>query len=70
MGERDGRKLRGVQYLVRVGIANSADKARVGKRSFERAIFECQCSAKSIEIRCEDFNAAGIYRLQTLFAAE
>src|SRR5438270_6149332 len=39
----DGRELRSVQNLIGIGVADTAEDARVGQRTLERAIFGCQC---------------------------
>src|SRR6266851_3339778 len=64
--ERDRRQLRGMQDLVRIGIADAADDAWIGKSPLERAVFGCKGGAKRIEIAREDIDSSGIDGTQTL----
>src|SRR5229473_1146392 len=68
--ERDRRQLRGMQDLVRIGIADAADDAWIGKSPLERAVFGCKGGAKRIEIAREDIDSSGIDGTQTLFARD
>src|SRR6266481_4632393 len=68
--ERDRRQLRGMQDLVRIGIADAADDAWIGKSPLERAVFGCKGGAKRIKIAREDIDSSGIDGTQTLFARD
>src|SRR5258707_1357935 len=68
--ERDRGQLRGIQDLVRIGIADAADDAWIGKSPLERAVFGCKGGAKRIEIAREDIDSSGIDGTQTLFARD
>jgi hypothetical protein len=68
--ERDGRKFCGVQNFVGVGVANSAEQARIGEGSLEGAVFGGERVAERVEIAGEDFDSSGIDGIEAAFASE
>ena len=68
--EGDGRKFCCVQNFVGVGVADSAEQARIGEGSLERTVFGGKCVAKRVEIAGEDFDSAGVDGIETVFACE
>src|ERR1017187_4595660 len=65
---RDGRQSRGMQDLVRIGIADAAERPRIGERPLQRVILESKRLAEHRQIRYENIDAAGIERAQPLLA--
>ena len=59
-----------MQNLVGIGVADATDHARIGESAFESAILGGQSITKGIEIAVEDFDAAGVDRVEAVFAAE
>jgi hypothetical protein len=59
-----------VQDFVGIGVADSADHARIGESSLESAVFRRKCVAKGVEIAREDFNSARIDGIQAVLANE
>ncbi len=65
----NGRELRGVQYLVGIGVANPAQDARIGEGAFESAVFHGESGTKCFRVAGENVDAAGIDGWQ-IFIAE
>ena len=59
-----GDRLRPVEDLVRIRIADTAEQAWVGERPFEGVVPATKCRAEGVQIRLEDFEPAGIVGLQ------
>src|ERR1039458_6873839 len=70
VSERDGGELGRMENLVGVGVADAADEARIGEGTLEGAVLKSECGAKAVEVRREDFDAAGIDGVEGLFAAQ
>ena len=70
MGELDGREPGGVQDLVRVGVADAAEDARVGECSLQGAVLRGQRGAELVQAGGEHVDAAGIDGLHAVFAPE
>ena len=68
--ERNGRELRRMKNLVGVGIAHAADDARIGEGALEGAVLGSERGAKPIQMRGENFDAAGIDVADGLLAAQ
>jgi len=68
--ERDGRETGGVENLVGVGVAHTADEARIGEGALEGAVLLSERGAESFEIGGEDFDSAGIDVVECLLAAQ
>ncbi len=59
-----------MQDFIGVSVADSAEEARVGEGSLERAVFGGECFAKRIQAAREDFDAAGVDGIETVFSRE
>src|SRR5258708_34726877 len=66
--ERDRRQLRGMQDLVRIGVADAADDAWIGKGHLERTILCSKGGAKRAEIARENIDSSGVNGTQTFLA--
>jgi len=51
-----------VEDLVRIGVADAAQQARIGERSLERVVLSRECGTKGIEIAGEDVDSTRIER--------
>ena len=58
-----------MQYLIGVGVADSADQPRIGERSLEGSVFCCKCRTKAGDIAGEDINSSRINRFQFLLSS-
>src|SRR5262249_27291897 len=67
--QRDRRKPGCVQDLIRVGVADPADEARICQSAFQRTVFRREGRAESVHVCVKDLNAAGIHPIERLFAA-
>src|ERR1019366_10247056 len=70
VSERDGRELGCMQNFVGVGVADAADETRISEGTLESAVLKSECGAKAVEVCREDFDAAGIDGVESLFAAQ
>ena len=59
-----------MQDLIRIGIADTAEQARIGKSPLEGAVFRRKCSAKCVEIAREDVDSSRVDRTQAFFATD
>ena len=55
--------------LIRISIADAAERARIGESALQRVIGRCKRRGKAGEPGFEDVDAAGIECAQALFAA-
>src|SRR5882672_9946063 len=70
LGECDGREFGGVEDLVGVGVADSAEEMRIGQRAFESVIFRSECLSERLKGGTQDLQTARIERLQRLFTPQ
>ena len=59
---RERREPRAVQDLVRIGVADAAEQARVGQRALERVVLARERRRELLRDRIEHLEAAGIVR--------
>ena len=68
--QREWREHRGVQNFIGVGIADAAQRMRIGKGALKRMVLTCKCVAKRLQIGDEDVDAAGIHCKQCRFSRD
>ena len=66
-GQRGGRQPGGMQNLVGVGIADSAEQVRIGKRALQRVVLRGQPRRERFEAGLEHLEPARVQRLKTVF---
>src|ERR1700733_9709512 len=59
-----------MQNLIRIGIANAAQNARISKSPLEGSVLDRERVAKSLEIAREHIDATGIDAAQPLLSLE
>ena len=65
-----GESWAAAENLIGIGVANTAEEARVGQRALEGAILNRKRLAKAFFIDREDVDASGIHRTQVFFSAK
>ena len=68
--EGEGGQFRGVEDLVRIGVADSGDDAWVGEGAFQRVVFAAQRRAKRGRVDLQDLQPAAIVLGQTGLATD
>jgi len=70
LGKRERRELGFPDDFVGVGVADTAEKVRVGERPLESVVGGEKCRGELLRCGAEDFKAARIERAETAFAED
>ena len=68
-GQHDWREACGMENLVAVGVADAAEKSRIGQRPLERVILHDETVAKNAQIDLKNFDSATVVLGQHRLAA-